>query len=115
LVGRHGVLGLGLAFGLAYVISSIVALVVIERRYPEFASLALLRSLAPMLASALCAGGAAWALGRAVGSTSGVGALVRTALSFGGGSVVYLLLLRALGVPETARLVERLRGVSAER
>jgi putative peptidoglycan lipid II flippase len=115
LVGRHGVLGLGLAFGLAYVISSIVALVVIERRYPEFASLALLRSLAPMLASALCAGGAAWAIGRAIGSTSGVGALVRTALSFGGGSVVYLLLRRALGGPETARLVERLRGVSAER
>lgn len=115
LVGRHGVLGLGLAFGIAYVVSAVVALVVVERRYPEFASLALLRSLTPMLVSAICAGATSWAVGRAIGSTSGTGALVRTAASFATGGATYVLLLKALRVPETARVVERLRGFNATR
>ena len=115
LVGRHGVLGLGLAFGIAYLVSAIVALAVIERRYPEFESLALLRSLFPMLVSACAAAAAAWAIGRAIGSTAGSGALVRSAACFVTGGVVYLAGLQLLRVPETAAVAERLRRVTARR
>jgi putative peptidoglycan lipid II flippase len=115
LVGRHGVLGLGLAFGIAYLVSAVVALFVVERRYPEFASLALIRSLAPMLVSALVACVAAWAMGRAVGATAGVGALARTTASFVVGGAVYVGTLKILRVPETASLVERIRRFSAAR
>lgn len=115
LVGRHGVLGLGLAFGIAYLVSAVVALVLVERRHPEFASLALLRSLAPMVVATLAAALAAWAVGRAIGSTSGIAALVRTASSFAAGGVAYVAVLRFLRVPETAALAERLRGFSAGR
>ncbi len=115
LVDRHGVLGLGLAFGVAYLVSAVVALIVVERRHHEFASIALMRSLAPMLAAAVPAAIVAWVTGRAIGSTAGLGAFARVAASFATGSLVYVALLRAMRVPETAALVDRVRGVSARR
>jgi putative peptidoglycan lipid II flippase len=115
LVDRYGVLGLGLAFGIAYVVSAIVALFVVERRHPEFGSLALMRSLSPMLVATAPAAGAAWAIGRALGGTAGLGAVVRTAASYLVGAVVYVALLRLMRVRETNVLVDRLRGFSAGR
>ncbi|MBM3729984.1 MAG: murein biosynthesis integral membrane protein MurJ [Actinobacteria bacterium] len=115
LVDRHGVLGLGLAFGIAYLVSAIVALVVIERRHPEFASLALMRSLCPMLAATAPASLAAWAIGRALGDTEGLGAVARTAASYAVGVVVYVGFLRLLRVRETTALADRLRGLNAGR
>jgi len=115
LVGHHGVFGLGLAFGIAYLVSAFLALVVIERRYPEFASLALLRSLAPMLAAAAVAAVVAWLVGGAVGSTAGGGAFVRSAAIFIVGGLVYVGGLRVLRVPETTAVAERLRRISARR
>jgi len=115
LVERHGVLGLGLAFGIAYLVSAVVALVVIERRYPEFASLALLRSLAPMLGAAAVAALVAWIAGTAVGSTAGSGAFARSTTIFVVGGFVYVAGLRILRVPETTTVVERLRRISARR
>jgi len=109
------VLGLGLAFGVAYVVSAIVALFVVERRHPEFGSLALMRSLSPMLVATAPAAGAAWAIGRALGDTAGLGAVVRTAASYLVGAVVYVALLRLMRVRETNVLVDRLRGFSAGR
>ena len=115
LVDRHGVLGLGLAFGIAYVVSAIVALIVIERRHPAFASIALLRSLSPMVAATVPAALSAWAIGRALGETAGIGAVIRTAASYAVGLVAYVGFLRLLRVRETAVLAERLRGLSAGR
>ncbi|MFZ9696589.1 MAG: murein biosynthesis integral membrane protein MurJ [Ilumatobacteraceae bacterium] len=115
LVGRYGVLGLGLAFGVAYLVSAVVALVVVERRHPEFASLALMRSLAPMLAATLPAAATAWAIGRAIGATAGIGAVVRTVASFAVGGLVYVASLWILRVRETTEVVEKLRGFSAGR
>ena len=115
LVDRHGVLGLGLAFGIAYVVSAIVALIVIERRHPDFASIALLRSLSPMVAATVPAALSAWAIGRALGETAGIGAVIRTAASYAVGLVAYVGFLRLLRVRETAVLAERLRGLSAGR
>lgn len=115
LVGRYGVLGLGLAFAVAYLVSAVVALFVVERRYPEFASMPLLRSLAPMLVAAVLAGGVAFLVGRAIGATEGLAALARTASCFVIGVGVYVAFLRLLRVPETAALSERLRRFSAGR
>jgi putative peptidoglycan lipid II flippase len=115
LVGRYGVLGLGLAFGIAYLVSAVVALVVVERRHPQFESLALLRSLAPMLAATVPAAMGAWAIGRVLGDTAGIGAVLRIATCFLVGGIVYVAMLRALRVRETTDLVDRLRGFSARR
>ena len=115
LVDRHGVFGLGLAFGIAYLVSAVVALVVIERRHPEFESFALMRSLMPMLASALPAAATAWAVGRWFGDTAGIGAVTRTASSYAIGVAVYVAFLRMLRVRETTDLVDRLRGLSSGR
>ena len=115
LVDRHGVLGLGLAFGIAYLVSAFLALVVIERRYPEFASSALLRSLTPMLAAAAVAAVVAWLVGGAVGSTAGGGAFVRSTAIFVVGGLAYVGGLRVLRVPETTAVAERLRRISARR
>ena len=115
LVGRYGVLGLGLAFGLAYLVSAVMALFVVERRHPEFESMALLRSLAPMLAATLPTALAAWGVGRGLGSTAGVAAVVRCVLSYVVGAAVYTTLLLVFRVRETTVIVDRLRGLSATR
>jgi putative peptidoglycan lipid II flippase len=115
LVGRHGVLGLGLAFGIAYLVSAVVALVVVERRHPEFGSFALVRSLAPMFAATVPAAVAAWAVGRALGDTAGIGAMIRVAACYLVGGIAYVAALRVLRVRETTDLVDRLRGFSARR
>ena len=110
LVHRFGVLGLGLAFAIAYLVSAILALVVIERRLPEMASLALIKSLAPMLASALVAALGAWAVGRAIGSTEGLAAALRAAASFVTGVIAYVACLKLTHVAEiddAVRLVRR--------
>ena len=110
LVHRFGVLGLGLAFAIAYLVSAILALVVIERRLPEMASLALIKSLAPMLASALVAALGAWAVGRAIGSTEGLAAALRAAASFVTGVIAYVAFLKLTHVAEiddAVRLVRR--------
>jgi putative peptidoglycan lipid II flippase len=113
---RHfGVLGLGLAFGLAYLASAVLALAVVEAKLPQFEMKAMLRSLVPMLLSSVIAAELARALGRAIGSTSGIAALVRTAACFTLGLATYAGFLALFKVPETEQLLGRLRRFSASR
>jgi peptidoglycan biosynthesis protein MviN/MurJ (putative lipid II flippase) len=114
LVRHFGVLGLGLAFALAYLVSAVIALAVLEAKVPEFEMKAMLKSLVPMLISAVVAAEVAWVLGRAIGATSGMLALVRTILCGTVGLGVYAVLLFVFQVPEVRQLVNRFQKLNSE-
>ena len=112
---RHfGVLGLGLAFALAYLVSAVIALAVLEAKVPEFEMKEMLKSLLPMLISAIVAAEAAWILGRAIGATSGLLALIRTILCGTFGLGIYVALLYVFHVPEIRQLVNRFQKLNSE-
>ena len=77
LVGRYGVLGLGLAFAIAYVLSSCWALVVLSYKVPGFSPRSIAVSIAPMLLAALLMGEAVWFVARWVGGDAGTDAAIR--------------------------------------
>lgn len=107
---RHfGVLGLGLAFAVAYLVSAVLALAVLEMKVREFEMKAMLRSLLPMLLAAVVSAQIAWFVGRALGDTAGIGAFVRSVATYLVGIGGYVALLVVLKVPETRQLVQRLR------
>ena len=114
LVRHFGVLGLGLAFALAYLVSAAIALAVLELKVPEFEMKAMLKSLLPMLLSAVVAAEVAWMLGRALGATSGILALVRTVLCGTLGLGLYTVLLYVFHVPEIRQLVSRFQKLNSE-
>lgn len=105
LVGRFDVLGLGMAFSLAYLVSSAIALVVLHRTTPSL-------RLAPLLISILRILGAAAVMAIVVrfastyiGSNVGVGALVRVVLSSCLGLLIYVFGLMAFGAPDIRHFV----------
>ncbi len=100
LVGRYGVLGLGLAFSLAYIISALVALFVLSRKIPEFSFTAALGSLWSIcLATGLMAAIVAISTSF-VGSNAGSGALLKVTIGVVVGCVSYWLLLKLFKVEE---------------
>lgn len=110
LVKRFDVLGLGLAFSLAYLISAVVALFVMQRESPGFKAASLLVGLVPMLLSALV-----MAIGVRFGSrlladhTAPVG-LDATTQVFSGlivGVIIYWAMLYLFGVNEVRKFLSR--------
>ena len=108
LVDRFGVLGLGLAFALAYVVSSIWALQVLSYKVPGFSLAAIVRAIGPMVLAAVLMGEAVWLVARQVGGDSGVDALLRLVVGALIGIVVYAGVLLALRAPELDFLRRRL-------
>ncbi len=109
LVDRFGVLGLGLAFALAYMISSLWAMQVLSYKVPGFSVRSILASIGPMLLAALLMAEAVWLVTNLVGGNSGVDAFVRLVVGAIVGIGVYLGVLFALGVPELDPIRRRLR------
>ncbi|MEZ5217100.1 MAG: lipid II flippase MurJ [Ilumatobacteraceae bacterium] len=113
LVGRYGVLGLGLAFGLAYLVCAVWALQILNFKVPGFAMRSLFGDLARMLLAAIVGGEIMWFVMRAVPTTNdGLAALVRLIPAGTIGIAAYLALLKALAIPELddlTRLVRRRR------
>ncbi len=114
LVRPFGVLGLGLAFGLSYVICAAWALQVLSYKVPGFDLRAIYAGLGRMLLAAILAGEVMWLIARVVGANAGTGALARVAIAGTGGLIVYGAVLAALGVDELGQLTERLRRRSPE-
>ncbi len=108
LVDRYGVLGLGLAFALAYAVSSLWALQILGYKVAGFSMGATLRSIAPMLLAAVLMAEAVWVVARAVGGDTGLDAVVRVTVGGVTGIVVYLGVLFALRVPELDAVRSRL-------
>ena len=105
LVDRFDVLGLGIAFSLAYLVSGAIALLVLHRSTPSL-------QLAPLVFSILRIIGAAALMAVVirltsglVGSNVGVGALLRVVLSSCLGLVAYVFALLAFGAPDIRHFV----------
>jgi putative peptidoglycan lipid II flippase len=108
LVGRYGVLGLGLAFALAYVISSLWAMQILSYKVPGFAVRPLLWSIARMLVAAVLMGEAVWLVTQQFGGNSGDEALARVLVGTLVGAVVYLGALLLMRAPEVDAVRRRL-------
>jgi len=100
LVDRFGVLGLGLAFALAYVVSSVWVLQVLSYKVTGFSVREIGASVARMVLAAVLMGEAVWLVARQVGGDVGLEAATRVVVGTLAGSVVYIGLLFALGAPE---------------
>jgi putative peptidoglycan lipid II flippase len=108
LVGRYGVLGLGMAFAIAYILSSVWALQVLSYKVPGFALRPVLDSLARMALASLVMMEVMWVVARVIGGNTGVDALLRVAAAGVAGVAVYVTLLSMLGVRELAQLRDRI-------
>jgi putative peptidoglycan lipid II flippase len=109
LVGRWGLLGLGLAFGLAYLISALWALQVLRYKLPAFPLRDVIASLWRMGLAAFVMAEVVWIVAASVGANSGSGAVVRVVVSTIVGIAVYVATLSLLKSPELGDLRSRLR------
>ena len=100
LVDRYGVLGLGLAFALAYVVSSLWAMQILSYKVPGFEVRPLLASLARMILAAILMAEAVWLVTQQVGGNTGIDAVVRIVVGTAIGTAVYVGVLMALRSPE---------------
>jgi putative peptidoglycan lipid II flippase len=102
------VLGLGLAFGVSYLLCATWVLVILGYKVPGFPTREILRRIWPMLLSAIVMAEVVWLVSQHVGGDSGTGAVARVLVGAVLGAVVYLGLLIALRVPEVDQLRARL-------
>ncbi|MCU1399873.1 MAG: hypothetical protein JWN62_2982 [Acidimicrobiales bacterium] len=115
LTGRYGVLGLALSFGIAYLVSAMLALLILSYKVTGFALAPLYTSLWRMLLAAIVMAEVVWIVARNVGANSGTGAISRTVAGTITGTAVYVALLLVLGAPELDLLRNRFkprRGVN---
>jgi putative peptidoglycan lipid II flippase len=108
LVGRFGVLGLSLSFAIAYVVSAVISMWVLGNKVRGFSPGSVARSFVPMALAAIIMGEVVWFVIRHVGGDVGAGAAIRLVVGVIVGTVVYVLLLLALRVPELEFLRRRL-------
>ncbi len=108
LVGRWGVLGLGLSYAFAYLLSSLWALRVLTYKVRGFALRPMLGSLWRMLLAAVLMAEAIWLVTHDVASDTGWDALAQIVIGGSTGVAVYVAVLLALGAPETAAIRSRL-------
>jgi putative peptidoglycan lipid II flippase len=107
LVGRFGVLGLGAAFAIAYVVSAVWSLQVLSFKVPGFSIGPIAATCWRLALAALAAAEVMWLVAHVVGGNEGIGALVRVIAAGGLGVFVYIALLSALQVDELAQLRTR--------
>jgi putative peptidoglycan lipid II flippase len=110
LVGRYGVLGLGAAFAVAYVVSAVWSMQVLAHKVTGFRLRPILASCALMGLAAVVAGEVMWLVADRVGGNEGLAAVGRVAVAGSAGLVVYGLLLWALGIDELTQLRDRVRA-----
>jgi len=108
LVRAYGVLGLGVAFAVSYIIGAVAALYVLRIKVRTFPVGDVLISLARMLAAATVMGAVLWLALKPVGDNDGFGAVLKISVGIVIGTLVYLGALTLLRVPE----VTGLRSVS---
>ena len=110
LVDRFGLLGLGVAFALAYLLTALWSLQIVSYKVPGFPLRPILAAIYRMALASLVMAEATWLVARAVGSNSGSGAVVRVVVGTVVGGAVYLGTLLLLRAPELDALARRFRG-----
>ena len=108
LVGRWGVLGLGLAYAFAYLLSAAWALQVLSFKVPGFALREVWTSVWRMLLAAVLMAEAVWFVTNGVGRDTGSDALAQIVVGGLVGLIVYAAALVALGVPEVGWVRRRI-------
>jgi putative peptidoglycan lipid II flippase len=111
LVGRYGVLGLGLAFAIAYLVSALWALKILSYKVRGFSLQAIMASFRRMLLAAVLMAGAVWFITHDVTPDSGWHAIVQLVVGGVVGVVVYGSVLVALQAPEIDSIRRRLPRV----
>lgn len=104
LVRSYGVLGLGLAFALSYIVGAVIALFVLRIKVRSFPVIDVLGSLAQMLTAAAVMGAVLWLALKPVGDNDGFGAVLKISVGIVIGLLVYLGALTLLRVPEVNSL-----------
>jgi putative peptidoglycan lipid II flippase len=111
LVDRYGILGLGLAFSISYVVGALLSLQVLSYKVPGFPVGSVFRGLLPMVVAGVLAGEAMWLVAVNVGGNSGGEAVLRLFVAGLGGIAAYVAALFVLRVPEMTGIVDRIRAV----
>jgi len=114
LVGRFGLLGLGLAFGLAYLVSAAWALQILSYKVPGFALRPVFAGLFRMALASVVMAEAVWAVARLVGANAGIGAVVRLGVASVVGVGAYVGVLLMLQAPELDELRRRFGQAPSE-
>ena len=104
LVNRHGVLGLGMSFGIAYMVSSVLVLWLLHKKYAAVKWLSLLSLLWRAVIGSAVMGVTIWWLAYLLHPRSGMSQLAELFLCIGAGLIVYITALYALQVPEMRNL-----------
>ena len=107
LVGRYGVLGLGLSFALAYLLTAVWALQIMSYKVPGFSLRPIMASLARMLLASVVMAELVWFVARLIDGDDGAAAIVKVIAGTLVGAVTYGGLLLLLGAPELTALRER--------
>jgi putative peptidoglycan lipid II flippase len=106
-VGPYGVLGLGLAFALAYILTALLAIQVLHYKVRGFELRPMFASMAKTVLASIVMAEAIWLFSKLVGSNAGLGAIARLLVGSAVGLPVYAGLMWLMGSPEL-RLVERM-------
>ncbi len=109
LVGRYGLLGLGVSFAVAYLVAALWSLQILSYKVPGFHLRPLLGSLYRMALASLVMAEAVWAVAQLVGANSGGGAVLRIGVAGVVGVGVYVGVLAVLRAPELDELRSALR------
>ncbi len=104
LVNRHGVLGLGMSFGIAYMVSSVLVLWLLHKKYAAVKWLSLLSLLWRAVIGSAVMGVTIWWLAYLLHPRSGMSQLAELFLCISAGLIVYITALYALQVPEMRNL-----------
>ncbi len=108
LVGRFGVLGLGVALAVSYAIGAAWAMLILSYKVPGFQVRPLYEGFARMLLASLVMAGVVWLMADHVGANSGAGAALRVAVGTVVGGLVYVAVLLAMRAPELDELRSRI-------
>jgi putative peptidoglycan lipid II flippase len=109
-VRRWGVLGLGLAYSFAYLVSAVWAMQVMSYKVRTFSVRAVLAPMWRPLLAAILMAEAMWFVLRDAGDPAGWSAFAQVAIGGTAGLVVYVAVLLMLRVPELAFVAARLPG-----
>ncbi len=111
LVRVWGVVGLALAFALAYNVAAVAAVAVLCRHSPGFDWRALVTTWVRLLLAALAMAGLVYAVVRAMAPASAVMLLPTIGAGIAVGAISYLLAIRVLRVPGITELFARVPGL----
>lgn len=113
LVGRYGILGLGAALAISYLLCALWALLVLSYKVPGFPVRDILASAWPMLVAGVLAAETAWIVNRVIGGDTGTAAAIGVVVGGLAGLAVYAGVLLAMRSPElqaAQRIIGRLTG-----